>query len=212
MTDQRHNAARSVRVISALSEIDRADWDACANPQGAAYNPFVSWDFLQALEEADCVSAATGWLPQHLVLDGSGASDRGRVAGVMPCYLKSHSQGEYVFDHGWAEAFEAAGGCYYPKLQASVPFTPVPGPRLMVRSGTDRQAGQHFLGAALAELARRHKVSSAHVNFASKDEWRILSECGYLRRTDQQFHWIDQGSPMAAARASSSSRTFPTLS
>jgi hypothetical protein len=193
MTHQQQETARSVRVISALGDIEPADWDACANPQGAAYNPFVSWDFLQALEEAECVSAETGWLPQHLVLDGSGAGDCREVAGVMPCYLKSHSQGEYVFDHGWAEAFEAAGGRYYPKLQASVPFTPVTGPRLMVRSGPDRQADQQYLGAALGELTRRLKVSSAHVTFARQDEWRILSEHGYLRRTDQQFHWIDQG-------------------
>ena len=193
MTDQQQDTARSVRVISALSEIDRADWDACANPQGAPFNPFVSWGFLQALEEAECVSAETGWLPQHLVLDGSGGKDCGGVAGVMPCYLKSHSQGEYVFDHGWAEAFEAAGGRYYPKLQASVPFTPVTGPRLMVRPGPDRQADQHYLATALGELTRRHKVSSAHVTFAQEAEWRILSDLGYLRRTDQQFHWIDDG-------------------
>ncbi len=192
MTHQQQDAARSVRVISALADIGRADWDACANPQGTAYNPFVSWDFLHALEEAECVSAETGWLPQHLVLDGSGSRDCGGVAGVMPCYFKSHSQGEYVFDYGWAEAFEAAGGRYYPKLQASVPFTPVTGPRLMVRSGPDREDNQRYLGTALGELARRHKVSSAHVTFAREDEWRILSELGYLRRTDQQFHWIDE--------------------
>ena len=192
MTAQQHDAARSVRIISALSQIDRQAWDACANPPGAAYNPFVSWDFLNALEEAGCVSAETGWLPQHLVLDGPAGEDCSGVAGVMPCYLKSHSQGEYVFDHGWAEAFEAAGGRYYPKLQASVPFTPVTGPRLMVRPGPDRQANQHYLGAALGELTRRHKVSSAHVTFAQEDEWLILSELGYLRRTDQQFHWIDK--------------------
>jgi len=193
MANQQQDTARSVRVISALADIDRADWDTCANPQGAVHNPFVSWDFLQALEEAECVSAETGWLPQHLVLDGSGGKDCGGVAGVMPCYLKSHSQGEYVFDHGWAEAFEAAGGRYYPKLQASVPFTPVTGPRLMVRPGPDRQDDQRYLATALGELARRHKVSSAHVTFAQEDEWRILSDLGYLRRTDQQFHWIDEG-------------------
>ncbi len=185
--------ARSVRVISALSEIDRAAWDACANPPGAPFNPFVSWDFLQALEEADCVSAATGWLPQHLVLEAAQAGYCRGIAGVAPCYLKAHSQGEYVFDYGWAEAFEAAGGRYYPKLQVSVPFTPVTGPRLMVGATADRRADQRCLGAALGELARRHKVSSAHVTFAPQDEWRILSELGYLRRADQQFHWIDRG-------------------
>ena len=192
MSEKQQETARSVRVISALAEIDRDDWDACANPQGEAYNPFVSWDFLQALEEADCVSAAAGWLPQHLVLDGSGTRHCRGIAGVMPCYLKSHSQGEYVFDYGWAEAFEAAGGRYYPKLQVSVPFTPVTGPRLMVRPGPDRRDNQHYLGAALGELTRRHNVSSAHVTFATQDEWLILSELGYLRRTDQQFHWIDE--------------------
>src|SRR6185503_10231051 len=138
-----------IRLVSSLAEIARTDWDAVANPGWTSdgpiarstpeidcddrttrlakivahpYNPFVSHDFLWSLEESGCAAAATGWLGQHLVLDGGD----GRPAAIMPCYLKSHSQGEYVFDHGWADAFTRAGGRSYPKLQASIPFTPVP--------------------------------------------------------------------------------------
>ena len=116
------------RVLSSLGDIARDDWDACANPPGAPYNPFLSHDFLWSLEESGSATRKTGWLGQHLVLDGAD----GRPAAVMPCYLKTHSMGEYVFDHGWADAYERAGGRYYPKLQVSVPFTPVTGRRLLV--------------------------------------------------------------------------------
>jgi len=182
-----------VQVVSAMTDIDRADWDRCANPQGGSgpfsYNPFISWDFLEALEASGAVSAETGWLPRHLMLEGPG----GKAAGFVPCYLKSHSQGEYVFDYGWADAYERAGGDYYPKLQVSVPFTPVPGRRILVGSGDGAAERRQALAVALAELASRHRASSVHVTFLSEEEWNALGDFGYLQRTDQQFHWQDRG-------------------
>ncbi|HMB47576.1 MAG TPA: GNAT family N-acetyltransferase [Afifellaceae bacterium] len=188
--------AMRVQVASAMADIDRAGWDQCANPQGGAadpsgefsYNPFISWDFLEALEASGTVSARTGWLPRHLVLEGPD----GHPAGVVPCYLKSHSQGEYVFDYGWADAYERAGGHYYPKLQVSVPFSPVPGRRILVGAGEGVEMRRRALAAALAELASRHEASSVHVTFLSEPEWKTLGDIGYLQRTDQQFHWVDQ--------------------
>jgi predicted N-acyltransferase len=190
----------AIRIVSALAEIGRAEWDACANPgwaggNGAAfhseserapYNPFVSWDFLQALEESGAVSARTGWMPRHLVLEGGDAS-----AGFVPCYVKSHSQGEYVFDWGWADAYERAGGRYYPKLQVSVPFTPVTGPRLLVPPGPGAAERKRLLAAGLIELSRRLGASSAHLTFLPEEDWSMLGDMGFLKRTDQQFHWTD---------------------
>jgi predicted N-acyltransferase len=186
-----------------MADIDRAAWDACANPaaqqfdgnsgappdrEETAFNPFLSWDFLQTLEESGCVSARTGWLPQHLLLEEDGA-----VVGAAPCYLKSHSRGEYVFDYGWAEAFEYAGGRYYPKLQVAVPFTPVPGRRLLTPPGPQASERRQVLAAALAELCRRQEASSVHLTFISQAESRVLGEMGLLERTDRQFHWVDKG-------------------
>ena len=197
--------AATIRVVSAMSDVEPRHWDACANPgwddpaanAGAAtegcgrlpYNPFVSWDFLDALERSGAVSRHSGWMPRHLVLEsGSGAP-----AGMMPCYVKTHSQGEYVFDWGWADAFERAGGRYYPKLQVSVPFTPVTGPRLLVPPGEDAAQRKRMLAAGLVELCRRHEISSAHITFLPEEDWSLLAEMGFLRRTDQQFHWSDDG-------------------
>ena len=132
------------------------------NPSVRSYNPFVSFDFLQALEESGTVSARSGWTPRHLLLDGEDGP-----AAVMPCYLKSHSQGEYVFDWGWADAYERAGGRYYPKLQVSVPFTPVTGPRLLARAGPGAAERKQLLAAGLIELCRRLGASSAHLTFLS---------------------------------------------
>ena len=123
----------TLRVHSGMGAIDRDAWDSCANPDVARSNPFLSHDFLLALEESGCATAETGWMPQHILAE----DEAGRVVGAMPLYLKSHSQGEYVFDHGWANAFEQAGGDYYPKLQSSVPFTPVTGARFLVAPGED---------------------------------------------------------------------------
>lgn len=119
----------SIEVVPRIADIPAEAWDACANPDAAVFNPFIAHGFLKALEDAGTVGGRTGWTPRHLVLKDAQA----KIAGCAPCYLKSHSQGEYVFDRGWAEAYERAGGRYYPKLQIAVPFTPVPGRRLLAR-------------------------------------------------------------------------------
>ncbi|MEX2318571.1 MAG: GNAT family N-acetyltransferase, partial [Bauldia sp.] len=167
----------------------RADWDAVANPPGASWNPFLSHDFLWTLEESGAATRKTGWLGQHLVLDGPD----GRPAAILPCYVKSHSMGEYVFDHGWADAYERAGGSYYPKLQASVPFTPATGRRLLVADGPDADRNRRLLAAAGAALAQKLGVSSLHVTFATEGDWQVLGEAGYQQRTDQQFHFVNEG-------------------
>jgi predicted N-acyltransferase len=153
--------------------------------QHPPFNPFTCHDFISALEASGSAVARAGWQPQHLVAETSD----GTVLGVAPCYLKNHSRGEYVFDHGWAEAYERAGGDYYPKLQVAVPFTPVTGRRLLVRSGTDGTTAEAALTAGLVELTRMRDASSAHLTFLTQPEWRFLGEQGFLQRTDQQFHW-----------------------
>jgi predicted N-acyltransferase len=158
-------------------------------PEVDPRNPFVSHAFLTSLEESGAVAARTGWLPQHIVVEGKS----GDVLAVMPCYMKSHSQGEYVFDHGWAEAYERAGGRYYPKLQAAVPFTPVTGPRLLVRDQPRAEAKRDALVNAAIELANRRGASSLHVTFPTKEEWEYLTGLGLLARTDRQFHWLNAG-------------------
>lgn len=178
------------KVASRIAEIAAADWDACANPHPAAHNPFLSHAFLNAMEASGCVGdRRTGWLPHHITLTDAA----GGVAACMPCYVKLHSAGEYVFDYAWAEAYERAGGTYYPKLQAAVPFTPVPGRRLLVRPGPDEDRGQRLLAAAAVEAARRLGVSSLHLTFLTEHEWQALGAQGFLRRTDQQFHWRNEG-------------------
>jgi len=193
------------RVLPSLRDIPRADWDACANPGWAGdaplgdpvageparapYNPFVSHDFLWSLEESGAATAKTGWIARHLVVDGPDC----RPAAIMPCYVKTHSRGEYVFDHGWAEAYEQAGGRYYPKLQASVPFTPVTGPRLLVADGTDADRRRALLADAAVAHAKRLGVSSLHVTFACDADVKALSDNDYLLRTDQQFHFVNEG-------------------
>jgi predicted N-acyltransferase len=174
----------TIRVVERLAEVDAASWDACAGDE----NPFLSHAFLEALEASGSATAKTGWLPQHLVLeDGTG-----RLLGAVPLYLKSHSYGEYVFDHGWASAYERAGGDYYPKLLSAVPFTPVTGRRLLLAPEAPAKAAE-ILIAALVEVARRHKVSSLHVTFPTESEWRALGAAGFLQRIGRQFHWENQG-------------------
>jgi predicted N-acyltransferase len=191
-----------IRIESSLAKIPAANWDACAgaravqvlredklSPQlstrGHTDNPFVSHDFLSSLEQAHCVGGRTGWQPRHLLAEGAD----GRLIGCAPCYVKTHSQGEYVFDHGWAEAFERAGGQYYPKLQVAVPFTPVTGPRLLARPGPLAEQVRGALADALAEITTASELSSAHVTFLTEAEWATLGQRGFLQRTDQQFHW-----------------------
>jgi len=173
-----------VRVVERLRDVPAAEWDACAGSD----NPFVGHAFLEALETSGSATAETGWLPQHILVE----DESGHLLGAAPLYLKSHSYGEYVFDHGWAHALENAGGKYYPKLQAAVPFTPVTGPRLLCRPGTGKEVTATLI-AALLEVARAHKVSSLHVTFPTGEEWEQLAAAGFLQRSGQQFHWENQG-------------------
>jgi predicted N-acyltransferase len=185
-----------VRVVARIADVPAGDWDACAAGGSELEatsirpaNPFISHAFIKALEESKSATRETGWLPQHLLFeDGAGA-----LRACMPCYLKSHSQGEYVFDHGWADAYMRAGGRYYPKLQASVPFTPVTGPRLLVRAGADPIGRQAILLEAGTTLANQLDVSSLHITFMTRAEWELAGRVGFLQRTDQQFHWQNEG-------------------
>jgi predicted N-acyltransferase len=192
----------TLEAVSSVSQIAAEEWDACANPVPAAagcpagshdgfkspYNPFVTHAFFSALETSGSATARTGWGPRHLL-----ARQDGVIAGIVPCYLKSHSQGEYVFDRGWADAYSRAGGSYYPKLQASVPFTPATGPRLLVREDADKNEIRGALAGGLVALCQATNASSAHVTFAPEAEWKFLAAQGFLPRTDQQFHWHNQG-------------------
>ncbi|HRD77795.1 MAG TPA: GNAT family N-acetyltransferase, partial [Hyphomicrobiaceae bacterium] len=173
-----------VKVIERIEEVPAADWNRLAVPDGAPANPFVMHEFLAALERSGSVGPRTGWAPRHLVLRETGA-----LQGAMPLYLKTHSQGEYVFDHGWAEAFQRAGGQYYPKLQAAVPFTPVPGPRLLVGAGEGAAERERLLAKAAIEVGRRMGVSSLHVTFLDEAQAERIAGEGYLLRTGRQFHW-----------------------
>ena len=177
----------TLEAVSSIGQITADDWNACANPD-SAYNPFVTHAFLAALETSGSAVARTGWAARHLI-----ARIAGQVAGVVPCYLKNHSQGEYVFDHGWADAYARAGGSYYPKLQASIPFTPATGPRLLVRAGDHAERVRETLAAGLIALCDATHASSVHVTFERQDEWAFLAKQGFLQRTDQQFHWHNEG-------------------
>ncbi|HEX2017852.1 MAG TPA: GNAT family N-acetyltransferase [Aurantimonas sp.] len=188
----------AVRVVDSITRIDRLVWDglaatAPAAPAGAAQgrpgNPFVSHAFLSALEDSGCVGERAGWLPQHLVLE----DDAGTPIAAAPAYLKSHSQGEYVFDHGWADAFERAGGRYYPKLQMAVPFTPASGPRLLVGPGPGADIRRQALVQSAETYADRTGVSSVHATFLSDPDRAALDGAGWLHRTDQQFHFVNRG-------------------
>jgi uncharacterized protein len=188
---QRDTDSAVLRVVQRIVDVPAPEWDACARgavqsgTMGRPDNPFICHAFLHALEESGSATRATGWLPQHLLLEGAG----GGLAGCMPCYLKSHSYGEYVFDHTWADAYERAGGSYYPKLQAAVPFTPVTGRRLLVREGPDRTDHEAILLQAAATLTDRIQASSVHMTFPTREEWQLAGKLGYLQRNDQQFHW-----------------------
>ncbi|HWA46222.1 MAG TPA: GNAT family N-acetyltransferase [Hypericibacter adhaerens] len=173
------------RLIGRIAEVPAAEWDACA---GTA-NPFVTHGFLAALEESGSVGGDSGWIPRHLLIeDGAG-----RLMAAAPLYLKAHSYGEYVFDHGWAEAYERAGGQYYPKLQLSVPFTPVPGPRLLLRPGDEAGRYRDVLAATLVAAAEQLKVSSLHATFLPEEDAAALAEAGFLLRHGYQFHWRNRG-------------------
>ncbi|MFD2741018.1 GNAT family N-acetyltransferase [Sulfitobacter aestuarii] len=176
-----------IRVASRLAEIGQADWDACACPEavdgGRPRDPFTTYRFLSALEESGSVGPGTGWQPQYL----SAAID-GRVIAVAPLYAKSHSQGEYIFDHSWAHAYERAGGRYYPKLQIAVPHTPATGRRLLARPGFG-QSGVAALLQGAVQLTENNDLSSLHVTFCTEAEAEQGAQMGLLRRKSQQFHW-----------------------
>jgi len=175
----------AVRVAERIAEFPAEAWDACAGRN----DPFVSYAFLSALEDAGCVSADSGWLPHHLAVEGPD----GVITAVAPLYVKGHSQGEYVFDWGWADAYARAGGRYYPKLQCAVPFTPVPGRRLLARPGPAAGQAQAALASAMVELVQRHRLSSVHVTFAPEVEVRLLEQRGWLVRRGMQYHWRNPG-------------------
>ena len=182
-----------IQVVQRLTELPKEAWDACARgdlgcekqERHQSPNPFLRWDFLEALESSGSVTAATGWQPLHLVARSSDNA----VQGVMPLYLKSHSQGEYVFDHAWADALHRAGGRYYPKLQCSIPFTPVTSSRLLTRHGAHAASVRALLLRGATELASQVNASSLHITFPTEQQWQELGELGLLQRTDQQFHW-----------------------
>lgn len=179
----------SLKVVSSIHRVDAAAWDACAGAGTATHNPFVRHAFFSALEDSKSVGAEAGWQPQHLVLE-----EDGRVVGCAPLYLKSHSYGEYIFDWGWAQAYERAGGRYYPKLQCAVPFTPVTGPRLLVADSTPRRDDlQRALASGMVELARQLKVSSVHVTFATEAEHALMADEDMMPRLSEQYHWKNEG-------------------
>ena len=177
--------AISVRAVDGIGSVAAADWDACAGGD----NPFVSHAFLHTLEASGSVRAETGWQPHHLLVEDAG----GRLLGAAPMYVKNQSQGEYVFDYGWAHAFERAGGQYYPKVQVAVPFTPVPGPRLLARPGDNADDVRRILIGAMQTIADRLEVSSVHATFVTEDELRLFTDAGWVPRMGQQFHWHNHG-------------------
>ncbi|MEP6784979.1 MAG: GNAT family N-acetyltransferase [Sphingomonadales bacterium] len=170
-----------MRIGQGVGDFDASAWDAC----GGAGNPFVAHAFLSALEDSGSVGPMTGWQPVPIALDGPD----GALAAVAPAYVKSHSQGEYVFDHSWAEAWEHAGGRYYPKLLIAAPFSPVPGPRLLAQTDADARA----LIAGAEALVDRHNMSGAHANFVSEDQLDVFRDAGWLIREGTQFHWSNRG-------------------
>ncbi|MBN2972668.1 N-acetyltransferase [Roseomonas aeriglobus] len=171
----------TARIADGVRAIPADQWDACAG----SGNPFVSHAFLSILEESGSATARAGWQPVPIVVDGAD----GQIAGVAPAYAKSHSQGEYVFDHSWADAWERAGGRYYPKLQVAVPFSPVPGPRLLVRDA----ASAPPLIAAVEAVVDQHQLSSAHATFITPDQVPLFQAAGWLIREGTQFHWANRG-------------------
>ena len=169
------------RVLAAAADMPAAQWDACAGPD----NPFTRHAFIAALEASGSAVARTGWQAAHIVVDDGD----GVPMGILPAYVKSHSQGEYVFDHGWGDAYERAGGLYYPKLHCAVPFTPATGPRLLLRDA----AAAPVLIAAAQTLARQNQLSSVHATFLTPDQQALFADAGWLMRTGEQFHWSNDG-------------------
>ncbi|RBP16743.1 hypothetical protein DFR50_10420 [Roseiarcus fermentans] len=186
----------TARLVSSIAAVDPAAWDACANPpglseaeaEGERFNPFVTHAFLNALEASGSTGGRTGWTPAHVVVEDG----KGRIVAAAPSYLKSHSQGEYVFDHAWADAYERAGGAYYPKLQVAVPFTPATGRRLLAAAGAPEGAREALI-AGLREVGRQIKASSIHVTFPTAEDAARLERMGFLVRHGEQFHFLCDG-------------------
>ncbi|NNE41112.1 MAG: N-acetyltransferase [Marinicaulis sp.] len=174
----------TARTVKSISEINADIWNALACPDDEIFNPFASYEFLDALEQSGSVAPEAGWAPSHIVIE-----DNTGIKGAAPLYIKGDSQGEYVFDHHWADAYARAGGAYYPKLLCAAPFTPVPGPRLLSNDEATRAA----LASSIIAVAERYGVSSAHVNFIGESELQILARHEFLPRIGEQFHWFNRG-------------------
>ncbi len=200
------NGDLTVRVATSLKAVPAGAWNACANPHALADaisasaapsdapafdrdNPFVSHEFLMALEDSRCIGGRTGWSPAYLLVE----DEAGQLLAAAPSFLKSHSQGEYVFDHGWADAYERAGGRYYPKLLVAAPFTPATGPRLLVADGPRADEARAALIGGLEALRGQTQSSSVHVTFAQEPDIAALQQAGYIERNDLQFHWQNEG-------------------
>lgn len=178
----------SLSIADSMGAVDRAAWNAIANPIGERYDPFLDWDFLDAAESSGCAQTSTGWTPRHMLAHDAA----GKLVGAAPLYLKAHSRGEFVFDHSWADALHRAGGRYYPKLLCAVPFTPVTGRRLLA-GGPNAAAIKRALAGAIVEAGQQWRASSAHFNFLDEETWQTLGSAGLLLREDQQFHWLNRG-------------------
>jgi len=172
------------RTLSSIDGIDADIWNRLANPDPQTYNPFVSHEFLSALERSHSASPETGWAPMHLLVE-----EAGEITGAAPLYAKNHSQGEYVFDHHWADALHRAGGRYYPKLLCAAPFTPAPGPRLLTQSPSARV----MLALALRQATLQTGASSVHVNFIGAADRETLAQAEFLPRMGEQYHWFNRG-------------------
>jgi uncharacterized protein len=175
----------SARIVEHIADIPADTWEKLAGDD----NPFVSHQFLHALEETGCATNEAGWLPQHIVVEEA----NGNIVAAAPMYLKSHSQGEYVFDHGWAHAWERAGGRYYPKMQVAAPFSPVTGPRLLAGTGPDSDDARLTLLRALETVCKKLEVSSVHVTFCTEREHQLMGIADWIPRVGRQFHWHNRG-------------------
>ncbi|MFP7672059.1 GNAT family N-acetyltransferase [Marivita sp. S0852] len=188
MSDPAENAATlAITMHSSVAQIAAEDWDACACPEvadgGRAYDPFTTHRFLKAFEDSGSVGPGTGWDPRYLT-----AELNGQVIACAPLYAKSHSQGEYIFDHNWAHAWERAGGRYYPKLQIAVPFTPATGRRFLTRPGYETEGLSALIQGAI-QVAADNDLSSLHITFCTEAEAIAGQQVGLLRRRTQQYHW-----------------------
>jgi hypothetical protein len=186
------SGSRTLETVESLSDVGEQAWAGLqggSKTEGNFYNPFVSYAFLSALEDSGSAAADTGWIGSHIVV----RSAEGTLEAVLPAYLKMHSYGEYVFDHAWADAYERAGGRYYPKLQSSIPFTPASAPKLLTANETDDDSVRSLLAQGMQAVVDKLGLSSAHITFVSEDEAQLLKGHDFLTRHDQQFHWYNDG-------------------